>query len=48
MKNKKQDDNTPPIIRWLYRRIFRGFGWVFLAGMLTALYFIIRGFLHSR
>ena len=38
MNNQKQDD-TPPIIRWLYRHIFRGFGWVFIAGMLTALLF---------
>lgn len=47
MNNQKQDD-TPPIIRWLYRRLFRGFGWVFLAGLLTALYFIIHGFLYSK
>ena len=47
MNNQKQDD-TPSIIRWLYRRIFRGFGWVLLAFILTALYLFIHGFLHSR
>jgi hypothetical protein len=42
MNNEKQND-TPPIIRWLHRRIFRGFGSVFLAGILTALYFLFHG-----
>jgi hypothetical protein len=26
------------LIQWLYRYIFRGIGWVLLAGMLTGLY----------
>jgi hypothetical protein len=31
-------EETPPIIRWLYRYIFRGAGLAFLAGMITELY----------
>jgi len=27
-------EETPPIIRWLHRYIFRGLGWVFLAAVL--------------
>jgi len=27
-------EETPPIIRWLHRYIFRGLGWVFLATVL--------------
>jgi hypothetical protein len=27
-------EETPPIIRWLRRHIFRGLGWVFLAAVL--------------
>jgi hypothetical protein len=27
-------EETPPIIRWLHRHIFRGLGWVFLAAVL--------------
>ena len=29
------------LIQWLYRYIFRGIGWVLLAGMLTALFLAI-------
>jgi hypothetical protein len=29
-------EETPPIIRWLHRHIFRGLGWVFLAGVLSS------------
>jgi len=29
---------TPPIIRWLHRYVFRGAGLAFLAGMITMLY----------
>jgi hypothetical protein len=28
-------EETPPIIRWLHRRIFRGAGFVFIAGALA-------------
>jgi hypothetical protein len=31
-------EETPPIIRWLHRYIFRGLGWVFLVGLITKLY----------
>ena len=31
-------EETPPIIRWLHRYIFRGAGLVFLAGLITNLY----------
>ena len=30
-------EETPPIIRWLHRYIFRGLGWVFLAGVLSSI-----------
>jgi len=35
-------EETPPIIRWLYRYIFRGAGLAFLAGMITKLYLFWR------
>ncbi len=28
-------EEKPPIIRWLYRHVFRGLGWVFLTGVLS-------------
>lgn len=40
-------DETPSTIRSLYRLIFRGFGWVFLAGMLTWLYLLLRTTPHK-
>jgi hypothetical protein len=30
-------EEAPPIIRWLYRYVFRGLGWVFLAAVLLPL-----------
>lgn len=35
-------EETPPIIRWLHRYIFRGAGLVFLAGLITNLYLVWR------
>jgi uncharacterized membrane protein YdbT with pleckstrin-like domain len=35
-------EETPPIIRWLHRHIFRGLGWVFLAALITKLYLFWR------
>jgi hypothetical protein len=29
-------EETPPIIRWLHRYVYRGLGWVFLAGVLSS------------
>jgi hypothetical protein len=29
-------EETPPIIRELHRYVFRGLGWVFLAGLLSS------------
>ena len=40
-------EETPSIIGWLYRFIFRGFGWLFLIGMLTGLYFFFRAAPHK-
>jgi hypothetical protein len=42
MNQLPQNDN-PSFLRWLHRHIFRGFVWVFLAGILTALYFLFHG-----
>jgi hypothetical protein len=40
-------EQTPSIISWLHRYIFRGFGWVFLGGMLFWLYLFFRAAPHK-
>ena len=42
--NKK--DETPSTVHWLYRYIFRGVGWVVVAGILTWLCLFFRAGAH--
>jgi hypothetical protein len=41
-------EETPPIIRWLHRRIFRGLGWVFWAAVLSQAILFMQRSCHGR
>jgi hypothetical protein len=41
-------EETPPIIRWLHRYIFRGLGWVFLAAVLLPAISLLQRFCRGR
>jgi hypothetical protein len=41
--NSAPQTGTPSVIRWFYRRVFRGYEWIVIAGLLTGLYFFFKG-----
>lgn len=41
-------EETPPIIRWLHRRVFRGLGFVIFAGVLSQTIVFLERACHGR